>query len=723
MWAKQYMPGASRHVTTQIEALELRTLLSVTPNFVEVPISAAAIAAEPALADYRTFDLRVHLSAGDRWNIAGFEAVLSQGEFYRFENAGTTNPAIWAIHPQAEFATFVCVNDFGMPNSGLLPYVGAVGTTIHTATRFNVVWATIGGTPADANDFTIARLTVRNDAVGSLYGEVSSIQDPNTSTKIVVSLPIGAQAVGLARGVVVDNLNRIQPNVTVFEDVDDNGVLDAGEATAITSSLGSFHFIQPPGTHRYRALAPSGFAVVSPTGGVQLVTTTAGAWSAGLNFTIARVGTASISGAVREQLIIGGGQLMPVGGRTVFIDLNENGSINTNEPFAQTANDGTYTISSISAGSYVVRQVLPSGQAAVNGIVSQNVTLSEGQQLSGINFSTVNTQFAGIRGRVTRAGGNVGGVRVYVDSNNNGVFDPTENNAITNQLGVYEMLQAPGVQRISLVLGSGLVYESPASGQYTLTLVGGQLTDNVDFSIAFAPTFGRIGGTVSQPVNHVPAGTPTSLANWTVFLDADNDAKLDPNERRTITNSSGEYAFDNLAAGFHVVRVVKPNGWRYMSTSTDNHIISLATGQNVSGKNFVYTQRIMIAGVVFDDKNGNGTKDAGENGINGRRVWVDLNNNAMIDAGEPGGYLGSRGMFGFEDLVAGTYTVRAEAIAGWTNVGSGAATITLSAGKVKVNVPFGQQKIVLPRGATLPAPRNIGVLSPENDLTSVWSRL
>jgi hypothetical protein len=134
----------------------------------------------------------------------------------------------------------------------------------------------------------------------------------------------------------------------------------------------------------------------------------------------------------------------------------------------------------------------------------------------------------------------------------------------------------------------------------------------------------------------------------------------------------------------------------------------------------------MIAGVVFNDLNANGVKNAGEHGVTGRRVWVDLNNDGLISAGEPGGYVGQKGVWGFEDLAAGTYTVRVEEIQGWQNVGSGAFTITLASGKVTVGVPFGQKKIVLPpgaRSAVPPSAKYIGDLSPEVDLTSVWARL
>lgn len=95
-------------------------------------------------------------------------------------------------------------------------------------------------------------------------------------------------------------------------------------------------------------------------------------------------------------------------------------------------------------------------------------------------------------------------------------------------------------------------------------------------------------------------------------------------------------------------------------------------------------------------------------------------------AGKPGGYVGQKGVWGFEDLVAGTYTVRVEEILGWRNVGSGAYTTTLASGKVLVGVPFWHTKIVMPatgRSTIPPPPRYIGELSPEVDLTSASAGL
>ena len=42
-----------------------------------------------------------------------------------------------------------------------------------------------------------------------------------------------------------------------------------------------------------------------------------------------------------------------------------------------------------------------------------------------------------------------------------------------------------------------------------------------------------------------------------------------------------------------------------------------------------------VSGTVYADTNGNGARDAGENGVNGVVVYADLNNNGLRDGNEP----------------------------------------------------------------------------------------
>src|SRR5437588_8214154 len=64
-----------------------------------------------------------------------------------------------------------------------------------------------------------------------------------------------------------------------------------------------------------------------------------------------------------------------------------------------------------------------------------------------------------------------------------------------------------------------------------------------------------------------------------------------------------------------------------------------------------------ISGTVFNDVNVNGTFDAGDKGLSGRKVYIDANNNGRLDKGEI--FARSKhGTYTLSGLAAGTYTVR-----------------------------------------------------------------
>jgi hypothetical protein len=63
------------------------------------------------------------------------------------------------------------------------------------------------------------------------------------------------------------------------------------------------------------------------------------------------------------------------------------------------------------------------------------------------------------------------------------------------------------------------------------------------------------------------------------------------------------------------------------------------------------------AGVVFLDGDGNGRRARREPGVEAVTVYVDLNRNLSLDAGEPAVTTGAGGRYQFTGLAAGSYTV------------------------------------------------------------------
>ncbi len=74
---------------------------------------------------------------------------------------------------------------------------------------------------------------------------------------------------------------------------------------------------------------------------------------------------------------------------------------------------------------------------------------------------------------------------------------------------------------------------------------------------------------------------------------------------------------------------------------------------------------VSIAGVKFDDVNGNGVQDTGEPGLPGWTIFLDQNDNGLLDTGEPSQVTAADGSYAFTDLYSGSYDVAEVFQDGW----------------------------------------------------------
>ena len=137
------------------------------------------------------------------------------------------------------------------------------------------------------------------------------------------------------------------------------------------------------------------------------------------------------------------------------------------------------------------------------------------------------------------------------------------------------------------------------------------------------------------------AGEP-ALMGWTVYLDSDNDGTLDAGEPTQVSNALGHYVFGGLTAGTYTVREVVQSGWARTYPAAGVYTVVLAVGQVAVGKDFGNVQAGQIEGDEWSDLDGDGVRDAGEPGVAGWKVYLDLNNNGQLDPGsttvEPDNY-------------------------------------------------------------------------------------
>ena len=100
-----------------------------------------------------------------------------------------------------------------------------------------------------------------------------------------------------------------------------------------------------------------------------------------------------------------------------------------------------------------------------------------------------------------------------------------------------------------------------------------------------------------------------------------------------------------------------------------------------------------ISGVVFDDLNANGVRDAGDYGLSGWLIYADLNNNNRLDPGEASAFTDKTGAYRLGSLAAGNYIIRAAPQLTWrqtTPVNNWGVHVTLAAGQSLTNINTGE---------------------------------
>jgi len=203
---------------------------------------------------------------------------------------------------------------------------------------------------------------------------------------------------------------------------------------------------------------------------------------------------AKISGAVFEDKDGDGAREVgdPILRWTVFADANKNGVLDTGEVSAVANTKGRYSLT-LPAGSYDIRQIpAVGGYRTTNpGLGYHTADLAAGQSLTKMFGNTTLTLIQGTvyrdRNRDGQFQGSVesplAGWIVFVDRDGDGVFDNTEESAVTNSKGKYRLTLPAGTYRIQVLKPKSWQYTIPASGARRLTLASAQTTSKKDFGV------------------------------------------------------------------------------------------------------------------------------------------------------------------------------------------------------------------------------------------------
>jgi subtilisin-like proprotein convertase family protein len=122
------------------------------------------------------------------------------------------------------------------------------------------------------------------------------------------------------------------------------------------------------------------------------------------------------------------------------------------------------------------------------------------------------------------------------------------------------------------------------------------------------------------------------VAGVTVYIDANNNSVLDAGELSAVTDAGGSFSFTaGVAAGTYTLRVVTPANRRL--TTAGSLSVTVTADQITTNQRFGITSLAAVNGVVYDDVNANGVRDAGEPPLVGARIFIDANNNGLFDNG------------------------------------------------------------------------------------------
>jgi uncharacterized surface anchored protein len=346
---------------------------------------------------------------------------------------------------------------------------------------------------------------------------------------------------------------------------------------------------------------------------------------------------------------------------------------------------------------------------------------------------------AGFRSSASLAG------YVYLDLNDDGVKQPIEPGiagvtvvlAFTDSTGQPHSLAAQTASTgaylfTNLAPGTYTISESqPAGysdGQDAIGSQGGTVGDDLLSNILlgtgtagtgnnFAEVGASLGGFVYVDVNGdgVKQDAEPGLANVPVTLTG-TDRQGGSVAQSLQTNAVGSFLFSSLRPGTYTLTETQPTGYldgldsagTQGGTVGDDELSAIALGGGDQGAGYNFGEHLTdsalgsVAGFVYVDKNGNGTKDINEPGIAGTELTLTGNDdrggtvNLVTTTDAAGGY-------NFTNLAPGTYSISETTPSGFTDgqdtIGTQGGTagddllvnLPISAGVNGINNNFGEQ--------------------------------
>ncbi len=349
-------------------------------------------------------------------------------------------------------------------------------------------------------------------------------------------------------------------------------------------------------------------------------------------------------------------------------------------------------------------------------------------QVAGVETGTITgVVFNDINGNGTQDGGETAavGAIVFLDSSSTGHYVDGDPTAVTDASGSYSFAGlTPGSYAVGLVPSAGtfMTAGTPAATEVGVTTEAGYTNT--------APGIGVFNGaTISGLVFNDPNDSgaqdtgEAGLAGVTVYLDANNNGRLDQGEATAVTSGTGAYSFANVGPGAQTVREVVPTGYAQTTPAGQAQSITPSSGQTAAAAPIGDVATASVSGVVFNDLNGDGQQEIGDPGLSGWIVFADANGNGILDTGETSATSGAEGSYAITGLLPGSYTIDDIPPEGWVQTSpTAASSVVISAAESAADA--GSAALVLPDSTVVAGTgtRNAN-LDPNNTLAAALTGL
>jgi 5-hydroxyisourate hydrolase-like protein (transthyretin family) len=379
----------------------------------------------------------------------------------------------------------------------------------------------------------------------------------------------------------------------IYVDTDNNGRYDAGETGVFTAPDGTYRMLLAPGEYVLRETDEPGWVCTTPTTGYYEMELDDGDTVDDLDF--GNCNTVGAVTGVKWEDLNHNAQRDPgeagLGGWQIYADMNANQKCDAGEPAVFTAPDGSYRLL-LDAGTYTVRETLTAGwvQAAPTDGQYQEA-IAAGATLTGRDFgnypnlaTVVGAKWNDLNGNGDRDPGEpgLGGVQIYLDRDNNGLYDAGEPAVFTAPDGSYQLIVEPGNYFLRETVPAGWYQTFPASGFHAIALDPGDT-----LTCDFGNRDGLVTGSVWNDANGDGQRDPgeAGLPDWQIYADANHNGRFDAGEPHAWTAADGSYALA-LADGNHVLRETVPSGWLQTAPAGGSYAITVLTGVTLADRDF-----------------------------------------------------------------------------------------------------------------------------------------